>query len=106
MRTYIYCQPPAGGRIRSKVIKCSAYGVAIMNGRRDGRGVGFEFARGMGEEEGCKGEVKVYEAYEVKRKEKFLLSFTSPDLFFEKNSVVKCLLTKKRKKSPVFTTSA
>jgi hypothetical protein len=30
------CQPPAGGRIRSKVIKCDANGVAIMNGRRDG----------------------------------------------------------------------
>jgi hypothetical protein len=61
VRTYIYCQPPADGRIRSqgiiaclrqgfafapkviiaqgvapKVIKCAAYGVAIMNGRRDG----------------------------------------------------------------------
>jgi len=30
VRTYIYCQPPAGGLIRSKVIKCNAYGVAIM----------------------------------------------------------------------------
>jgi hypothetical protein len=36
VRTYIYCQPPAGGRIRSKVTKCNAYGVAIMNERRGG----------------------------------------------------------------------
>jgi len=34
VRTYSCCQPLAGGRIRSKVIKCAAYGVAIMNGRR------------------------------------------------------------------------
>jgi len=49
---YIYCLPPAGGRIRSqgnyclppagvlhsqtKVIKCAAYGVAIMNGQVGG----------------------------------------------------------------------
>ena len=38
-----------------KVIKCAAYGVAIMNGRR-GRG-------GVDEGEG-KGGVRVYEAYE------------------------------------------
>ena len=31
-----FFQPPAGGRIRSKVIKCDAYGVATMNGRRGG----------------------------------------------------------------------
>jgi hypothetical protein len=30
--------------------------------------VSFELARGMGEEEGCKGGVQVYEAYEVKNK--------------------------------------
>jgi hypothetical protein len=36
VRTYIYCQPPAGGRILSKEIKCDAYGVAIMNGGRGG----------------------------------------------------------------------
>jgi hypothetical protein len=37
VRTHIYCQPPAGGHIRSKVIKYDAYGVAIMHGRRGGR---------------------------------------------------------------------
>jgi hypothetical protein len=60
--TYVYCQPPAGGRIRSKVIKCDAYGVAIMNGRRDG----FINIQGMFENDVGKGGVLVYEAYEVK----------------------------------------
>ena len=62
MGTYVYCQPPAGGRIRSKVIKCDAYGVAIMNGRRDG----FINIQGMFENDVGKGGVLVYEAYEVK----------------------------------------
>jgi hypothetical protein len=38
MRTYIYCQPPAGWSLRSSTFKliCAAFAVAIMNGRRDG----------------------------------------------------------------------
>jgi hypothetical protein len=43
---YIYCLPPAtsaGGRIRLKVIKCAAYGVASMNGRRGGRTDGCQY---------------------------------------------------------------
>jgi hypothetical protein len=59
VRTYIYCQPPAGGRIRSKVIKCDAYGVAIMNGRRDG----FINIKDMFKNDVSKGGVRVYEAY-------------------------------------------
>ena len=61
-RTYIYCQPPAGGRICSKVAKCDAYGVAIMNWRRDGL---FDIKDVYNNDVG-KGEVRVCEAYGVK----------------------------------------
>ena len=48
---YIYCLPPAGVlHSQNKVIKCAAYGVAIMNRQRE------------------EGEGRVYEAYEVKNK--------------------------------------
>jgi hypothetical protein len=59
VRTYIYCQPPAGGGIRSKVIKCDAVGVAIMHGRRDG----FINIQDMFKNDVSKGGVRVYEAY-------------------------------------------
>ena len=39
-----------------------------------------------------------------KKKQKFASSFTSPDFFLKKNSVMKCLRSKKRLKSPVTTT--
>jgi hypothetical protein len=52
VRAYIYCQPPANGRIRSKVIKCDAYGVAIMNGRKGG----FINIKNMYNNDGVRGE--------------------------------------------------
>jgi hypothetical protein len=64
VRTYIYIQPPAGGRIRSKVIKCDAYCVAIMNGRRGG----FINIKDMYNTDGGQGGVRVYEAHEVKKR--------------------------------------
>jgi hypothetical protein len=45
-----------------------------------------------------KGEL-IYEAYEVKKKGKFMMSFTSPDFFLN----VFVMLRKKRKKSPTIT---
>ena len=45
-----------------KVIKCAAYSVAIMNGRRDG----FIDIKEMYDNDVGKGGVRVYEAYEVK----------------------------------------
>jgi hypothetical protein len=44
-----------------KVIKCAAYGVAIMNGRRGG----FMNIKDMYNNDVGKGGVRVYEAYEV-----------------------------------------
>ena len=77
---YIYCLPPAGGRIRSqgnyyclppagvlhsqnKVIKCAAYGVAQGGG---GWRYGFININDMYNNDVCNGGVRVYEAYEVK----------------------------------------
>jgi hypothetical protein len=44
-----------------KVIKCAAYGVAIMNGRRDG----YIDVKDLYNDDVGKGGVRVYEAYEV-----------------------------------------
>jgi hypothetical protein len=57
VRTYIYCQPPAGGRIRSQGNK-----MRIMNGRRDG----FINIKDMYNNDVGRGRVRGYEAYEVK----------------------------------------
>ena len=47
---------------------------------RQGESIGFGFAR-VGERK-TRGGVKVYEAYEVKKKRKFMRSFTSPEKYF------------------------
>ena len=63
MRTYIYCQPPAKWSLRSpRLHKCAAFGVAIMNGRRDG----FINIKDMFKNDVGKGGVLVYEAHKVK----------------------------------------
>ena len=49
---------------RSMVIKCAAYGVAIMNGRRGG----FINIKDMYNKAVSQGGVRVYEAHESKRK--------------------------------------
>ena len=64
VRTYIYCQPPAGGRIRTKVIKCDAYGVAIMNWRRGG----FINIKDMYNNDGGQGGARDCEAHEAKQR--------------------------------------
>jgi len=51
-----------GGRIRSKVIKCDACGVAIMNGRRGG----FINIKDMYNNDGGQGGARVCEPHEVK----------------------------------------
>ena len=59
-------------------------------------------SHGWAEGEG-KGGVRVYEAYEVKKRRKITLSLTSPHLFLF-FSVMKCLRSKKTKKLCYITT--
>jgi hypothetical protein len=55
--------------------------------------------------DGCKGGVWVSLSLEAKNKrEKFASSFTSPDFFFKKFYVMKCLRSKKRLNAPLYTT--
>jgi hypothetical protein len=86
--TYIYCLPPAGVlHSQNKVIKCAAYGVAIMNRQRE------------------EGEGRVYEAYEVKNKRQklrcLLLRRKKKNIFY---LFMKSLLWKKFLNSSDYTT--
>jgi len=76
-----------------------------LGGRRDGRAVCEVWVGLRNGGDGCKGGVWVSLSLEAKNKrEKFASSFTSPDFFFKKFYVMKCLRSKKRLNASDYTT--